>query len=377
MSTSGGALRRSLAFGLFDAGETAFGALFISTLFPLYISEYIPTKLYTFLYGLSMMISFALALFMSTFADRKAIRKLLFSAFGILTAALCALVGFVLENPYLGFGVFLIMLVFKQQTLVFYASLLGSFKSKGLTSGIGVSMGYLGASISLLIFASSLKLPEGAYLVSVLFLSLSIPAFFLLKEPERALSEVSIIKLLKDRKFLMLLLSCLLVMEVASTMGAIMSLYLKEVYLMEKREIYITIALSALGGVFSAPIFGYLTDKFSPDKIFPFSFPLWGFFLVLLYLTPKELVISLGLFAGLCLAHLWTSVRALIISSASGDFALRMAMLSLSERLSMSLGPMMWSFFMLISLDNYRLSALLMGIFPAIGGFFYFLSRRL
>ncbi|MCS7084156.1 MAG: MFS transporter [Aquificaceae bacterium] len=376
MSISGGAIKRSLAFGLFDAGETALGAILISTLFPLYISNHIPTKVYTLLYGLSMVVSFVLALLLAKVADEKSIRKRLFSTFGILTSLFCALIALSLKNPYLGLLVFLLMLIFKQQSLVFYASLLGGFEKRGLTSGIGVSMGYLGASLSLVFFAPRLELPSGALFISILFLALLLPAVMILDEPKKLNQEISILKVLKSKKFSILLLSCLLVMEVASTMSAIMGIYLKEVYNLEKKEIYLTIAFSAFGGVFSGPIFGYLTDKLGPSRIFPLSFILWACFLVLLFLTPKELIRYLGLFAGLCLAHLWTSVRALIIHNSEGDFATKMAMLSLSERLSMSIGPIIWSLLLTLTLDNYRLSALLMVIFPALGGFFYLISRR-
>jgi UMF1 family MFS transporter len=48
----------------------------------------------------------------------------------------------------------------------------------------------------------------------------------------------------------------------------------------------------------------------------------------------------------------------------------------LSERIASTTGLWVWSLFMLLTGNDYKLSALLMVVFPVVGIFFYLFSRR-
>jgi hypothetical protein len=61
------------------------------------------------------------------------------------------------------------MSISHQQSFVFYNSLLLNFESKGLASGFGVSLGYVGSAIALIFFAKSLNIPEVYYFVGIIF----------------------------------------------------------------------------------------------------------------------------------------------------------------------------------------------------------------
>ena len=50
-----------------------------------------------------------------------------------------------------------------------------------------------------------------------------------------------------------------------------------------------------------------------------------------------------------------------------GDIALRLSFYSLSERIASSLGLFSWSLILYLTSGNYRLSALLMLVFPILG----------
>ncbi|MFN3472228.1 MAG: hypothetical protein ACK4ZR_06480, partial [Aquificaceae bacterium] len=96
-----------------------------------------------------------------------------------------------------------------------------------------------------------------------------------------------------------------------------------------------------------------------------------------LYFAPKALVLLVGLLAGFSLAHLWTTSRVFLIEKfAKGDVAVRFSFYSLSERIASSFGLFAWSFFLYATGNNYKLSALLMLVFPLLGFFLHSLSNR-
>lgn len=364
------------SFALYDSGETVLGALIFSTLYPLYITQHIGVKTYSFVYGFAFFLSFLIALQLSKFADRKGLRKVFFVFFSLSVPFVCLLLFLSFENPRLNFLLYLLLAILHQQALVFYNSLLKSFDEKGFVSGFGVALGYMASAIALVFLAPQLSLPTAFVWTASIFFLLSFPSFLALSEPKEK-QEVIVKNLLKDKRFMLTMASMLLLMELAHTMIAMMGVYLRNVYGLEEREIYRTIGFSAIGGVLGGLIFGKLTDKISAERLFPIGFLLWSLFILMLYITPKNLLLPLGFFAGLCLAHLWTTSRVLLIERfARGDVAVRFSFYSLSERIASSLGLMFWSFFLLITEENYRLSALLMLIFPSIGAILYILSDR-
>lgn len=309
-------------------------------------------------------------------ADSRAYRKRFFVLFALLTSVLGILLSFTIHMLAFNLFLYLLMAVFHQQAMVFYNSLLGGFESKGTASGVGVAFGYLGSALSLLFLAEFLKVPEVFYQTALIFLLLSLPAIFSLPNPPQK-TTISLRKELKDKKFLLLVLAILSLTEVANTLIAMMGIYLKHAYGLEDREIYKVIGLSALGGVFGGLLFGKLTDRLKARLLFPLGFILWSLFLIVLYLAPKELLLFVGFLGGLSLSHLWTTSRVVLLELFPLEtVSLRMSFLSLSERIASTTGLWVWSLFMLLTGNDYKLSALLMVVFPVVGIFFYLFSRR-
>ncbi|WP_457601662.1 MFS transporter [Hydrogenivirga sp.] len=370
---------KKLSFGLFDTGETILGALVFSTFFPLYITQHISTSLYSFLYGLSFLLSFALALYLGRLADRRAVRKPLFSLFGALVSLLCALVGLSLSYPGLALLFFLLLAVSHQQALVFYNSLLLGFERRGFTSGLGVALGYVGSAVALIFLARHLRSPEVYYFVSLIFLIFLVPSLLTLENPPQK-EEVSLKEVFRDKKFLLLILSILTVTEVANTLVAMMGVYLREVFSLENSDIYRVIGLSALGGVLGGVFWGRLSDAFGVKKVFPLGFILWSLFLITLPLAGKSLILLWGFLAGVSLSHIWTTSRVLILSEfPEGEASVRLSFLSLTERVASTLGLFIWGILLLLTEGDFRLSAGLMALFPLLGLllFVYMRSRRL
>ncbi len=362
---------KKLSFALFDTGETVLGALVFSTFFPLYITQYIETKHYSFLYALSFLASFVLALHLGKLADRKALRKHFFAFFGILTAFLCSLIGFSLPFPYLSLVIFLLMAVSHQQAFVFYNSLLLDFEAKGFTSGLGVSFGYIGSALALLFLAEHLEGSEVYIVVPLLFFLLLTPALLKLENPKLT-KFVSIREVLKDRRFLLLILSILTLTEVANTLIAMMSIYLREVYSLKNTDIYRVVGFSALGGVAGGLFWGKMTDSFGVGRIFPLGFPLWSSLLLSLLFIPGKFVLIVGLMAGFSLSHIWTTSRVYILSDfPPEESSVRLSFLSLTERIASTTGLTLWALLLHLTEENYRLSAGLMSVIPMIGLLIY------
>ncbi len=359
---------RKLAFGLFDSGETILGALVFSTFFPLYITEYIDPKIYSLLYSFSFLLSFIIALYLGKKADREGKRKNFFVYFSLAVSLFCIMLFPFHKLPYISLLIFLFLAISHQQAFVFYNSLLLEFEEKGITSGMGVALGYVASAVSLLFLVSILEPPEGYIYLGVLFIGLSLPSFLFIKNPPQT-SNIRLIEIFKDRKFIFLMLSILSVTEVANTLIAMMGIYLKEVYGMENEEIYRVIGLSAVGGILGGILWGKLIDAHKDIRsIFSLGFYLWILFLLILPLVPKNLILVAGLIAGLSLAHLWTCSRILILKKfPEGEASVRLSFLSLSERIASTTGLLTWSILLYITGDNYRFSVILMSVFPILG----------
>ena len=358
---------KRFSFGLFDTGETILGALVFSTFFPLYITKHVDTKVYSLAYSLAFLLSFLFALYLGKIADRRAVRKHFFGAFALTTGILCALISLVYPLPALALIIFLLMAISHQQAFVFYNSLLLGFEGRGKTSGFGVALGYLGSAFALLFLAERLKEPHVYVQVAFVFLLLSLPSLILLDNP-RQVSSVSIKNVLRDKHFLLLVASILCITEVANTLIAMMGVYLREVYSLEREEIYRVIGVSALGGIAGGPLWGFLTDLLGARKTFTAGFFLWIIFLLFLPLVPEEALVLVGLLAGLSLSHLWTTSRVLILQEfPEGEASVRLSFLSLTERVASTTGLLVWAFLLFITGDDFRLSASLMVLFPTTG----------
>ncbi len=354
---------------MFDSAETILGALIFSTFFPLYITKHIDTKVYSLVYGFSFLVSFFLALYFGKIADRRALRKHFFIFFVLLTTLFGVFIYFTYILPFLALFLYSLMAISHQQSMIFYNSLLASFEKKGFISGFGVALGYIGSASALLFLINILEIPSVFLVVPLIFLLISLPSLIVLENP-RHKSIANLRSIFSDKSFLLFMISLLCLTEVANTLIAMMSIYLKKVYLLDDTDIYKTIGFSALGGVIGGIFWGKVVDKYNSKRIFPIGFFLWLAFLISLYFVPRELLIGIGFLGGFSLAHLWTVSRVYLIENFSkGEVSVRMSFLSLTERISSSIGLFIWSFLLLVTNNNYKLSALLMATFPIIGFF--------
>ncbi len=368
--------KKVLSFSLFDTGETILGALIYSTFFPLYITSHIDTKIYSLVYGLTFLISFLFALKIGNLADIKGLRKQLFSLFATLTALFCFFLGFLTEYPILSLIVFSLMSITHQQSFVFYNSLLLNFENKGFVSGVGVTFGYIGSAVALIFFARFLNIPEVYFFTGLIFILFSLPSILFLGNPHIK-QKFNLKEIFKDKRFILTILSILTLTEVANTLIAMMSVYLKNVYNLDNLNIYKVIGFSAVGGILGGIFWGKMVDIFNPNRIFPFGFFMWSLFFIFLPFVNVDFILVIGFYAGFILAHLWTVSRIYLIKNfPESQVSTRMSFLSLTERIASTSGLFIWAFFLAITGDNYKLSAFLMFIFPIIGFFVFSLKDR-
>lgn len=268
------------------------------------------------------------------------------------------------------------MILFHQQALVFYNSLLLGFQERGFASGLGVAFGYLGSAFALLFLAKSLKEPEVYAVVGMLFFLLFLPSLKFLENPSPK-AKLPFKEILKDKRFILFILSLLCLTEVANTLIAMMGVYLREVFHFERETIYRVIGLSAFGGILGGVFWGKVTDAFGVRRVFPFGFLLWSVFLILLFFSSEDFIYPVGLLAGFSLAHLWTTSRVYITNEFPQEsVALRMSFLSLSERIASSVGLSFFSLMLFLTEGNYELSALSMIVFPLLGVVLYYRALR-
>jgi len=370
---------RSISFALFDTGETILSALVFSLAFPLYISQYMDIKVFSFIYGFVFIVSFIFSLYIGKYADEKGNRKNLFILFTTLTFLFSASIYFSYKLYFLALIFFLLAAISHQQAFVFYNSLLLNFQNKGFTSGLGISFGYIGSAFALIFLAEKLKIPEVFLIASLVFFTLSLPSFIFLPNPSIKKSEgIKLSEIFKDKRFMYTIVSILALTEVANTIISMMGVYLKFQFNLDDQNIYKIVGLSALGGVIGGVFWGIVTEKFNINKIFPLAFPLWMAVIVITFFIEKKYLVYLGMFIGFALSHLWSTSRVYLIENFSKEeISLRLSFLSLSERIATSIGLFAWSILLFVTNNNYKLSFLLMIIFPIVGLFFYKKSKRI
>jgi len=365
-----------LSWASFDFAETFFSANILSVFFPLWIIKTLEGQPlhYSLTYSSSLVISIVLAVIVGRYADKVARRKVFFLIF----AGLCGISLLILSQAEVLLSaliIFFFVNLFYQQSLVLYNSLLLSVsteETRAFSSGIGVALGYIGGAVGLYVVSKIAPDESSAFiLVAIGFFFFSLPTGLFVKEkPLRTLTGISIKNILKDKPFLLFIISCLFLTEAAHTVILFMSVYLDRVYNLDRHNIVIIIAIAAIIAALSAPLIGKFSDRVGVTVIFKIIFPLWAIAFCIAPFIAITLVYVMGIAFGLLLATLWTTIRPLLLElSPKEEVATRFAFLSMSERMAAIIGPLWWG--MLVEISDYRIATLSLAIFPLTGWFIY------
>jgi len=365
-----------LSWASFDFAETIFSANILSVFFPLWLTKTLGGQPfhYSVAYSSSLFISVILAIIVGKNADRFGKRKPLF----LIAVTLSAISLFILSKSNTLISaliIFFFVNLFYQQSLVLYNSLLPSVsneENRAFSSGVGVAMGYIGGAAGLYIISKISSTETFAFIiVAFAFLIFSLPTGLVVKEqPFKAIKGVSIRIILKDKGFMLFILSCLFLTEAAHTIILFMSIYLDKVYNMDRHSIVIVISSAAIIAAIASPLIGKLSDKIGTSKVFSMLFPGWAGAFCLFPFLPKVFVYLMGIGFGLLLATLWTTIRPVLLElSPKEEVATRFAFLSISERMAAIIGPLWWG--LLVEVTDYRTATASLALFPIIGWFIY------
>lgn len=365
-----------ISWASFDFAETIFSANILSVFFPLWVINTLGGQPfhYSIVYSSSLFISVILAIIVSKYADKFAKRKPLFLA-SVAFSATSLLILSKSNTLFSALIVFFFVNLFYQQSLVLYNSLLPSVsneENKSFSSGVGVALGYVGGAVGLYLISKVSSTEAFAFiLVAFIFFLFSTPTGLFVKEkPFKAVSGVSIKRILKDKKFLFFILSCLFLTEAAHTIIIFMSIYLDKVYEMDRHNIVIVIATAALVAALGSPLIGKISDRVGASKVFNLLFPAWAGAFCIFPFMPKSFVYTMGITFGLLLATLWTTIRPVLLElSPKEEVATRFAFLSISERMAAIIGPLWWGF--IVKVIDYKIATLSLAFFPLIGWLIY------
>jgi UMF1 family MFS transporter len=371
-----------LSWASFDFAETIFSANILSVFFPLWLTNVLGGKPfhYSVIYSSSLFVSVILAIIMGKHADKSARRKTLF-LISVTIASASLLTLSVSATLITALIIFFVVNLFYQQSLVFYNSLLISVsdsETRSFSSGVGVAIGYVGGAAGLFLISKFSSTETSAFvLVAFAFFLFSLPTGFFVKEaPFKAVSGVSVKEILKDKRFLLFILSCLFLTEAAHTIIIFMSIYLDKVYGLGRKEIVPVIATAAAVTAIASPLIGKISDKAGASKIFNLVFPAWSLAFCIFPFVPVSLVYIMGITFGLLLGTVWTTIRPVLISlSPKEEVATRFAFLSISERMAAIIGPLWWSF--IAEKMDYRNATLSLALFPLIGWVIYRMHKKM
>ncbi|MBI4654660.1 MAG: MFS transporter [Nitrospirae bacterium] len=370
-----------ISWAFFDFAETIFSANILSVFFPLWLTQILGGKPfhYSIVYSLSLFTSVILAIIVGKYADRLGKRKPIFLA-AVSLSSISLIMLSRTSTLHIALAIFFFVNLFYQQSLVLYNSLLPSVSEKGnraFSSGVGVALGYVGGAIGLYLISMVSPTETFAFvLVAFGFFFFSIPTGFFVKErPFKAISGVSVKNILKDKGFVLFILSCLFLTEAAHTIILFMSIYLNKVYGMERHDIVPVIAVAGIIAAISAPLIGKVSDRFGVKKVFNLLFPLWALAFGVFPFMPRFFVYLMGIIIGVLLASLWTTIRPILLElSPKEEVATRFALLSMSERMAAIVGPLCWGF--MVEVTDYRIATFTLAIFPMIGWVIYLWHRK-
>lgn len=369
-----------ISWASFDFAETIFSANILSVFFPLWLINALGGQPfhYSLVYSSSLFISVILAIIVAKNADKFAKRKPLFLA-SVALSAISLLILSKSNTLLTALIVFFFVNLFYQQSLVLYNSLLPSVsneENKSFSSGVGVGIGYVGGAIGLYFISKVSSTETFAFiLVAFGFLLFSLPTGLFVKEKSfKAVSGVSIKNILRDKRFMLFIISCLFLTEAAHTIIIFMSIYLDKVYGLDRHSIVIVIATAAIVAAVGAPLIGKLSDRVGARKVFNILFPAWAAAFCIFPFVPITFVYVMGITFGLLLASVWTTIRPLLIElSPKEEVATRFAFLSVSERMAAIIGPLWWGF--IVNVIDYRTATLSLAISPLIGWLIYRIHR--
>jgi UMF1 family MFS transporter len=262
---------------------------------------------------------------------------------------------------WIGLLLFIIANYCYQSALVFYNGMLPNVarrSSVGIVSGYGVSLGYLGSIIGLLVVEpfvtnggrSAAFLPTG-----ILFLIFAIPCFLFVKDTNQNIFSVNIrlafstlkktITNTSDNQILFkFFVVHFLVLDVVNTIIAFMAVYANKVIGLDDKQITSYLIFSTVFAMVGSLLIGWLVKH--KGTIFSYStvLYLWITSLFLTMVSSEETLFWIaGSLAGLGIGGVWVVSRTIVIELSPpekiGEF---FGLYSLMGKMASIIGPLLW-----------------------------------
>jgi UMF1 family MFS transporter len=262
---------------------------------------------------------------------------------------------------WVGLLLFVIANYCYQSALIFYNGMLpivARRSSVGIVSGYGVSLGYLGSIVGLLIVEpfvtnggrSAAFLPTG-----ILFLIFAIPCFIFVKDSNQNIFPVNIgqafITLKKtianasDNQILLnFFVVHFLVLDVVNTIIAFMSVYANKVIGLNDKQITSFLIFSTVFAMMGSLLVGWLVKHKGTIFSYWTVLFLWLASLFLIIVSSEETLFWIaGSLAGLGIGGVWVVSRTIVIELSPpekiGEF---FGLYSLTGKVASIIGPLLW-----------------------------------
>ena len=380
------------AWSVYDLANTAFSALFVTFFFPLYIKQFMGGNEFQIglVFGLSMLFVAVTVPFIGALSDRLKRRM----PFIIFFTILCCVFTYLVIHANLMWALIFgfIANFFYHASLAIYNALLPRISDKtdvGKVSGIGVSVGYIGTFLSLLMtwllldyFGwETLRGVKAMFPATALFfLGFSLITFFVLKDRPvkntrfgrdvlQAFADVkqTVLQIKRHKNLVWFLVSMFMYINAINAVIVFLYLYgVSEIGLSMKgfMGVYIVFSIAAAIG---AAVFGKITDWIGPKKTLAIAGIMWLITLFVLINVSSFITFLIGgILGGIALGTVWTAMRPLLLSIAprkkTGQF---FGFMELSDKFSGVIGPILFGF--LVVQFNYSIAIGSLIIFFILG----------
>ena len=355
-------LRAIASWAFYDFANTIFSMNVISLYFALWVTVDHGRQdiLYSGALSVSMIAVAVSAPIFGVISDQTGRRRFPLAFLTIVSVFATVLIGQT-NLLWVGILLFIIANYCYQSALVFYNGMLPNVarrSSVGIVSGYGVSLGYLGSIVGLLIVQpfvtnggrSAAFLPTG-----ILFLIFAIPCFLFVKDANQNIFPVNIGKAFitlkktitntSDNKILLnFFVVHFLVLDVVNTIIAFMSVYANKVIGLDDKQITSFLMFSTVFAMLGSLLTGWLVKH--KGTTFSYWIVLW-FWITSLFLiivsSGETLFWVAGSLAGLGIGGVWVVSRTIIVelspSEKIGEF---FGLYSLTGKVASIIGPLLW-----------------------------------
>ena len=382
------------SWSMYDFANTIFSMNIISLYFALWVTVDMKGEdiLYSWALSGSMFLAAIVSPIMGAVSDRLG-RRMPFLIFFTLTCCFfTALIRFT-NRLFVGLFFFVIANFCYQAAAIFYNALLPQISEKnqmGRISGYGVSLGYCGTIVGLLLVRPFvLKMGRQAAFVptAVLFFVFSLPCFLFVKDAlvsKRSKFELQIRGAFKKTKetfvnikkypdLLNFLIAVFVALNAINTIIIFMSVYIKKVIGFTDPEIITFYIISTIFAILGAFITGFVTDKLGSKRTLSIVLGLWGIGIFLAAISfSKAMFWIIGPLIGICLGATWTSARVLAIDLSPPQIVGEVfGFYGLIGKSASIIGPLVWGLcvwaFGFLGIIKYRLAIITLLLFLSMG----------